>query len=279
MIALHSNWTKPKTISGETFYIEDFEILSTVLSALKWRESNGKIKMVTDSTGFSFYKKRDLLPLWDEVTTELDDIPGYINPQTFWAASKIYAINTISAPLAVLDTDFIVWDRLAFDNLGALTVIHREELSPDIYPDMSFFNMNAEYAFNHDFDWSEKPANTSFFVIKSEILKNTYINQALNFMQNANGVDSIKYMVFAEQRLLPMCAKIHSLKTNEFSTLNRLFADGEKYFTHIWGMKQQIRENKDLRTSFCIKCLRRIKNDFPEFYSVLKNIPEIKKYI
>ena len=50
MDAIHSIWTKPRLRNG-IFHQDDFEILTTVLSALKWRETNGTITMVTDSTG------------------------------------------------------------------------------------------------------------------------------------------------------------------------------------------------------------------------------------
>ena len=48
--AFHSNWTTPffKMNPNKEYYIEDFEILTTIISALKWREKNGSINMVTD---------------------------------------------------------------------------------------------------------------------------------------------------------------------------------------------------------------------------------------
>ena len=45
-----------KDQKSENYYIEDFEILATILSALKWRENNGDIKMVTDERGAEYYK-------------------------------------------------------------------------------------------------------------------------------------------------------------------------------------------------------------------------------
>lgn len=279
MIALHSNWTKPQTIFGNDFHIDDFNLLTTVLSALKWRETNGEIKMVTDSVGYSFYKERNLLSLWDEVTTELDSIPESINPAIFWAAGKIYAAKTVSAPFAVIDTDFIVWDRLAFENLTELTVIHREELAPSVYPSKEYFDTSDKYSFNPDLDWSLKPANTAFFVMKNDVLRELYIQESTTFMENAKANDPIKYMVFAEQRLLPMCAKLCDIETKEFSTVERLFENGEKYFTHIWGMKQQMCDNTAIREEFCNRCIQRIRTDFPNAYELLKNIPETEKYI
>ena len=114
MQAIHSTWTKPRRYKYGRFFSEDFDILTTILSALKWREKNGNIKMVTDSAGLEFYKSCGMCSIWDETDTSLDDIPDSINPEMFWAAGKLFALAGECAPTAVIDTDFIVWDRIAF---------------------------------------------------------------------------------------------------------------------------------------------------------------------
>lgn len=61
MDAIHINWTKPfRNRFNAPYEVEDFEILTTILSALKWREKNGNIKMVTDSVGAHIIKKQVL---------------------------------------------------------------------------------------------------------------------------------------------------------------------------------------------------------------------------
>ena len=57
MKAFHSNWTAPYLINSSLYEMKDYEILTTILSALKWREKNGSIKMITDRVGESYYKK------------------------------------------------------------------------------------------------------------------------------------------------------------------------------------------------------------------------------
>lgn len=271
MKALHVNWTKP---SGNEYFAEDFELLTTILSALKWREKNGNIKMITDKVGFEFYKSKNMLDIWDEVDVSLDDMPLNINPQMFWAAGKLYAAKTNKEPFAMLDTDFIVWDRLAFESFGDLAVIHDEEINNDVYPDIHHFDMKYGYIFNPELDWREKPFNTAFYVMKNSALAEEYTKEAFSFMENANSGDNLTYMVFAEQRLLAMVAKKQSADVKIISNLERLFVDGEKYFTHVWGMKQQMRELPQLRYDYIQRCIRRIKSDFPEYESLIKNIIE-----
>ncbi len=280
MRAIHINHTAPfmKRNGQDKYECEDFELLTTALSALKWREHNGTIKMVTDDEGYKYYSDNGLLPLWDVVSRELLDMPA-LDPGMFWAGAKLYALSREEAPVAVMDTDFIVWAPIAFDNLGDITVIHREPLYKDIYPDVSSFKMKEGYTFDPAWDLSEEPANTAFYVIKNEAFKDCYIRSALDFMENAMPCeDSLTYMVFAEQRLLAMCAKKNGIEVDSFSSPERLFKDGERYFTHTWGMKQQMRDRSELRYDFCMRCAKRLERDFPEYAKILKKTEILKNY-
>ena len=65
--AFHSNWTAPflRANPNKNYYIDDFEILTTIISALKWRENNGSIKMITDDIAADYYKKLGIDTIWD----------------------------------------------------------------------------------------------------------------------------------------------------------------------------------------------------------------------
>lgn len=275
MDAIHIN----KTRNTKIYSIEDFELLTTVLSALKWREHNGKITMFTDSIGYEYYKKNNLLFLWDgNINTILDDMPE-INSNMFWAGGKLFALSKCAAPVAMIDTDFIVWAPLAFNNFPELTVIHSEDLYSDVYPGKEHFRMKKNYTFDKEWDWSLRALNTAFAVFKNDELIKYYTDCAFDFMLNAEDTDdNLTYMVFAEQRLLPMCAKKTGAKVMELSNLESLFKDGERYFTHIWGMKQQMRENGALRYDFCMRCANRIKREFPDAAKILSGIDSVKEY-
>lgn len=278
MQAIHINWTKPLCSLRGEYYVEDFEILTTILSALKWREKNGTIKMITDFKGLDFYKSRNMCEIWDGIETTLDDMPHTVNEKMFWAGGKIYALSKCDAPVAVIDTDFIIWDKLAFDNLGDIAVIHDEDIYSDVYPDLGHFKMKRGYIFNPDWDWSVRPVNAAFYVIKNKELLREYTNAALEFMESAMEGDNLTYMVFAEQRLLAMTAKRLNIDIFKISNLQRLFSDGEKCFTHTWGMKQQMRDMPELRRDFCVRCINRIIKDFPKYAETVKNIPELAVY-
>ncbi len=277
MNAIHINWTKPYCIKTDAPYsAEDFEVLTTILSALKWREKNGSVKMITDRCGREYYQKNNLLGLWNGVEELLDDID--VNPNVFWAAGKLFALKAQTAPVAMLDTDFIVWEGIDWDSIPEAAVIHFEELYPDVYPDRERFKLSG-FELDNDFDWSLMACNTALCVIKNNDLLKYYTDTAIKFMRSADERDDrLTYMVFAEQRLLPMCAKKLGIEVGAFSNLERLFRDGENRFTHTWGMKQQMRDNNALRYDFCRRCVNRIVHEYPHMYTIIKNIDCLKRY-
>lgn len=283
MNAIHILWTRPflQRNPGTEFFIDDFELLTTILSALKWREHNGAIQMITDSKGADYYHRLGLDKLWDTLLVDLDSIDSHLNADVFWAAGKVFALRQQSCPCVILDTDFIVWRPILFDNIHTpAAVIHREELYPDVYPGPEAFRMKPEYSFDPHWDWTQRPCNTAFSYFNDQELLDYYTAESVHFMESALEPDNfLTYMVFAEQRLLSMCAQRAGKELMEFSTLERLFQHGEDYFTHTWGFKAQMRQDGRLREAFCRKAARRICTDFPQMCSILQKNPVLAQYL
>ena len=97
-------------------------------------------------------------------------------------------------------------------------------------------------------------------------------------MKAARGEDPLIYMVFAEQRLLSMCALEKQKEIFAFAEVGELFDEQQTAFTHIWGHKRYLRVHPEEREAFCKKCMRRIKKDYPEFYKVVLRIEVLKCY-
>ncbi|MDO5783645.1 MAG: hypothetical protein Q4P20_01125 [Eubacteriales bacterium] len=282
MRAFCSNWTRPYAMHrpGRPYEIPDYELLTTVLSALLWREKNGSICMITDRVGERYYRSLGLASVWDDgIRCELDAIPHTVDPSTFWAAGKLYALEKVPAPCVMMDTDFIVWNDLR-DRLSAsqLSVIHREPLEPDIYPAPSAFCLSPSYAFPADWNWETPACNTAFTYFGNEALRTSYVSQALDFIQAARGRDGLIYMVFAEQRLLAMCAEAMHIPIDALSTPEELFQSEQKDFTHTWGFKQAMQDYPKAREMFCRQCAARLAHDFPEYAKVCARIPTLHKY-
>jgi len=235
MNAFHSLWSKPQ--NGEP---EEYVLLTMVLSALMWRKHNGRITMVTDSAGAELLEKHNVSHAWDEIVTDLDNIPEYVNPTVFWAAGKIYALSRFDSPVVSIDTDFIVWKNLGLEHTKSdITVIHRETLNPAVYPDSRDF-----VTFDDGFDWTVLPANTAFVYFGNNKLASEYVKYADCFMSTYHGGGTLCPMVFAEQRLLAMLSKKMKLRMNSFSSLEKLMGGKDERFTHLWGYKNTL--NKKL---------------------------------
>lgn len=278
MRAFHSCWTAPFKARNPNaeFNIPPFEILTTILSSLYWQKNNGSISMICDKTAYDFYKKNNLISLWnDGVHVVLDDIPKQINPHIFWAAGKLFALKSMKKPCVMLDTDFIVWEKLDFNNIK-LGAIHSEKLIYETYPPFECLSVDFDFS---RFDNTVNAANTAFAFFGDENFTNYYTDTAINFMTCCKNVDNpLIYMVFAEQRLLAILAKEKNIKLHYFSDLPELFTSGQTRFTHTWGVKQQMQQNPNIMHAFCKRCIDRISKDFPEWISILSNITSLYVY-
>ena len=77
--------------------------------------------------------------------------------------------------------------------------------------------------------------------IKDNDFKNRYVEHSMEFMRKSipDG-DNLCHMVFAEQRILPMCAVAEQM--NIYSFCDNMDALREqKLFTHFWGHKNLLK--------------------------------------
>lgn len=278
MKAFHSNWTAPYVSNSSGYEMKDYEILMTILSALKWREKNGSIKMVTDKVGEKYYKKIGIEPIWDlGIEAKLDSINNLITKDIFWAAGKIYALSMEKGPIAMIDTDFVIWqplDRVIKES--SLAVIHREGIDPLVYPDKDYFNLKEGYCFDAEWNWQVEPCNTAFAYFNDDKFIQEYTKASREFMENVKADNNrITNMVFAEQRIISMVAEKMALTIYEMETLDKLLSGKQKKYTHLWGYKRILNTNDDLRGQFCQKAIQRIIKDFPEYKSMLKKIRQL----
>lgn len=288
MRAIHITHTAPffarEINKQKEFSICDSDQLSTILSALKWRENNGDICLYTDTVGYNFYKNNNMLQIWDGgINIEaLNNIDLNIDFEIFWASGKLIALSNEKSPCVVIDTDFIAWINISplIKNENDTICIHKEEILENVYLPSHLLKVPNNYCFNKKFDWTEKPCNTAFIYFGNDKLKNYYIKEAFKFMNNNKEKpdEFVSQMVFAEQRLLPMCGKILNLEVKSFMTINELFSEQEK-FTHIWGHKEILRKNEEESERFCVGIAKRIFNDYKNKYKFIFKIPVIDKYV
>ncbi|MDO5548339.1 MAG: hypothetical protein Q4F79_07610 [Eubacteriales bacterium] len=281
MRAFHTFWSRPFSMAhpGQPLSLTDYDLFGTILSALQWRRRNGSIRLVTDRMGERYFCAYGLDFLWDDgMEVILDHIPYSVDPSTFWAAGKLYALRAMHAPCVMLDTDFILWEDLSAPlSSSDLAVIHREELNPDIYPDPRHFLCAEGYHFPDGWDFTQPACNTAFCYFGSETLRQEYVQQSLDFVEASRGRHPLYYMVFAEQRLLAMCAVQNGYTIDSLAALPALFS-GQTYFTHLWGYKQLLQKDPEERRRFCLRCARRITADFPDAVARCAIHPLLRPY-
>lgn len=279
MEAFHSFWTKPgRVINWGEIRFPDYELLTMMLSALKWRKQNGTIRMITDSAGAEFFTDLGLAGLWDDLGTELDGVPEDLDPYLFWAAGKLYALRRMPCPCVMLDTDLIIWKGLDIPRELDLVAAHGEDLYPDVYPDPGVFVLKDGYHFPAGWDFSLPAANTAFLYLRNPSFRDYYTDSAIAFMRGVkgDGLDSTVAMCFAEQRILPMCAKV--LDQNMGCLLDLAAAEKQDFVTHVWGHKRAMEQDERLRTAFCVRCARRLLRDFPEWEDTLARCERLRRY-
>lgn len=282
MKAFHVNWTKPffERNKADTYYVEDFEILTMILSALEWQKHNGDIQMVTDEIGARYYEQLGLNSIWNlGIDTSLEySVDDDIDPSTFWAAGKIFALQKQGTPCVMIDLDFIAWKPIGEKLMDVpLAVIHTEELNKS-YPDQTFFKMSENYQFPAEQYWELKPCNTSLTYIADEKFKNFYISQSVHFMKNLISPSDDKSMVFAEQRMFSMCAEMLGIPVKKLVDLENVDMEAKQSFMHIWRNKIGLKGDPFRRKRLCISLINKILNDFPEMEEKLLRIDCLSVY-
>lgn len=281
MDGFYSIWSKPYLENKKTkeYDMQDFEVLTMVLSALKWQEHSGKTKMIADKPALTFLEKKGLLDIFQDGVEELS-VPEEISTKVFWAAGKLYALRKMEKPSVMIDLDLIIWKNMnEWFQKGDICVIHREEITPHVYPEPSFFHMKEGFSFPEDYDFHVLPCNTAMLYYKNVDFKNYYADSAISFMTECRETqENLKHMVFAEQRMLSICAK---QKKQAIVSVFPLASDigDQDLFTHVWGHKNILRYNYQERKNFCHRILKRLQTEHGDVYEKIKKLPEYANYL
>ena len=247
---IHIQSTAPSRVKNQDYHPSCLEVASMVLSALLWRKNCGTIKLYTDNTLHTFLAMHELTALWDDGinTTTIEAIPSSVNQTVFWAAAKLFALHDAAAPVAMVDCDLFFWRDIKKDiDSECLTVLHREELV-ECYVPQEQLGKPVSYHYNDCWDWTVCPCNTAFAYFPHNEFKKIYTEEAIRFMVGNAGRDAkpSSQMVFAEQRILAMCAKCNhvSIKT----VIDNPYDDKNTLFTHLWVAKNRARKSeKDMK--------------------------------
>ena len=283
MLALHTTDTRPVRQRREIFSQSDFELLCMMLSALKWSEKNGKIKLYTDSTALRFYEKESLLDIWDGGIDykSFESSHFDIDYEIFWAAGKLISLSHESTPVVTIDTDMILWNELNHwkEKPKSCICIHKEDLYEGVYLDPIFLKTPPDYKFDPTWDWNVLPCNAAFIYHGNQPLLDYYLEEAFRFMHKnkEKPKEMVSQMVFAEQRLLAILAKKLDIEIDAFYEYDQLST--QKDFTHLWGYKRDLRKDRKLADDICKQFVNRLLKDFSNTHSFLLQIPVVQRYM
>lgn len=291
--ALHVTWTAPSCYKFfpakghygrvEGYRQEDFEVLSTVLSALLWRKFNGSIKLYTDTTGLQYYQQMGMTNLWNGGidTQTLDSLITYeeaaatkklnqfVPPDIFWAAGKIFATKAERGPFVMMDTDMLVWTALR-PLIGNRQVMafHPEPLTGYNYCYLPYelLKKRAGYTPKKNWDWKRNPFNTALVYYSNALIaeqfKDHYTDYAIDFMKGniERPKEMVSQMVFAEQRIFGM--ETVTLPYTDFATFMVSADEKNRPFTHLWGSKAAARDDAQKYHKLCATLAKTIRNNF-----------------
>lgn len=266
--AFHVLWTKPVTTGGKRFSMNNAEILTMVVSALMWQKHNGSIKLYTDKAGYTFIRSRKLLALWDGgIDVELLENNNYpIDPEIFWAAGKLIALEAQACPCVMLDTDLIVTQPIQhLLEPTAITALHSEALQPEVYLPPSLLKKPSGFNFPDDYNWNTLPSNTAFLYIRDKSFKSFYLNESKRFMfwNMEKPTEMVSQMVFAEQRLLSICADRQHLSINYL--LSDPFSLSNSSVIHLWGFKHLLRQNENVQAIYSKQLLEKFGEELSAY--------------
>lgn len=245
--------------TGTDFPIPEYQRLTMELSARLWRRYNGPIRLITDALGREYLARYGMLDLYEEVLPLTDaDVYG-INCKKFWASGKILALKGLETPCAIIDLDLLIWKKLSLAD-APLVTMHTEFLNGLYYPGFSYFKMDPSYEFHKDWDESVEPLNTAFLYISDGGLKDFYVRESIRFMRNERNTpdfDGSTCMIFAEQRILAMCAAVKKVYVKTLLNYSRL-SSPQSLATHLWCGKEVFEQHEELRQIYGSSCHDRL---------------------
>ena len=283
MTYFHSYWTRPVLDPGrpgaeQELLWWDFEALTWLWSALELRQ-HGPLKLVTDDRGLLAVQRAGLEWVYTGgISTALERIPLELDPGTFWAAGKLYAYLESPAPCVSVDTDAVLLQPLT--PTAPVMALHGEDRDSGWYRnDAALF---SQFGFEGpNWDWSIHPINAGVVYLQDQKLLELYVETATRFMlecsQRYHGQSQAKReipsnaMLFAEQRLLPMCA--HRLGQALAFVTRQEAGPGwlplNKECLHLWGAKHAYKLCPEARAAAVNHLRDQLLERFPEARTTL----------
>lgn len=309
MKGLYVNWRSQRNNAFPQSEFEDFNLLTMIYSTLKFRSYGNTTKFYADEYTIKELEHLQLLDAWDQydysaLGKEIHRLN--IDPSTFFSIGKFITLQLEDSPSMLIDIDLVLWQdpKYLTDNKKAVFT-HWESVMPSTkwYCKKSELLLPDGFRLKSSWDFRLRAANTSVLYFSDNALKQYYVDQALRLMKNNPAINYpnrlCAELYFAEQRLLPICAKelgmlgdIAPLVDTVWSPVKGIFIrqdktlgnweffypDASRRVTHTWISKGHIAENKGYRYFYCCKMIDELLRMAPSYGKTLVQIDYLKKY-
>lgn len=316
MKGIFVNWTEPyrqrKRLRGHAFKVyreqesndyttTDQEILYTILSVGYWKKFNGPTKLYTDSVGYEYYKKLNMLSLWDEIDVDTLTNYNWVDGGQFWTSGKSYCIGIQDTPFVFLDLDFIVRETLPSWVFEKDVCIPYWEIPRGYYyPTIEQYDSIKHWKPKNGFSYDMLIPNTSFLYINNIDVQKEYLTEHLKAVNTHDEIPEWFWLV-TDQGLFGQSLREYSINPQTLTDKVFLanFENGgsevgraEKFFyqlehdkskddlnwEHVWFRKITYNLNEQYRISDCKSFYNEIIRELPE-YSFILNNSRFEKYI
>lgn len=244
MKAIHVNWTAPffhkdrlrghgfsitKNINSKTYELPNYQILYTILSALRWKKHNGPIKLYTDSIGLSYYQQIGITKLYDEIDTEFLDNLQDVDPAYYWTSGKIQSLRNEQQPFVFLDQDFIVRGTIPESFYNADIGIGHWEIPRGSY---YFTRKQWESEIKHveipeNYNCNAYSPNTSFVYFGSNSAVDEYVNAHKKLINSGDSEVPEWFWLATDQGILGHVIREHEYYTDTLT--DRIFLADSDY--------------------------------------------------
>lgn len=309
------NWTKPyserKRLRGHAFKVyrdmesdsyttTDQELLFTILSVGFWKKFNGPTKLYTDMKGYDYYRKNNLLKLWDEIDVKTLENYNWVDAGQFWTSGKSYVIGKEKPPFVFLDLDFIVREKLpdwVFDS--KITIPYWEIPRGYYYPTKEQYSAITHWKPKENYSYNMLIPNTSFLFMNDENVQFSYLEEHLKAVDTKNEIPEWFWLV-TDQGLFGQSLRENDV--NPKTLTDKVFLAEYEYggsevgradsffykiehdaskenlnWFHVWFRKIIYNFDESVRINDCVEFYDEIKKNLTEYSFMLDN-PRLKKY-
>lgn len=270
---------------------EEYHLMSWALSCLQLNKFYDEVVLYTDQLGYDLLIKKLKLP-YSKVYVELDKLNMY--QKDLWGLAKIYSYSKQSKPFLHVDGDVFIWEAFSDNIINQPLIAQNLEFgSENCYePMLTELEKNLNYFPPEVLSIRKEEKkiwsfNAGVFGGSDIEFFKEYTIKAFCFVDNNKAdlgkINRLTFNLFFEQYLFYCLSKRQGksvtvlfnevIQDNEYKYLGDFEnVPHNKKYLHLLGTFK-----KDYKT--CELMLRRLREDYPEFYyRILNFFPDKYKY-